>query len=64
MKVQRGPSKSLKGRRAQGYLRKLRESIARKGGIFPGKNKDGVIAVLRKTRAEVWEDKFAHRPGH
>lgn len=61
MRTEKGTSKS---KRAQDYLKRLRESVARKGGIFPGKNRESVIASLRKTREEIWEEKLAHRPGH
>ena len=40
-------------------LRKLRQGIAQAGGLFPDKTSDEVIETLRRTRDEIYEEKYA-----
>jgi hypothetical protein len=39
------------------YLTKLRREIAEASGLFPGKTKEEVIEILRRTREQVYEEK-------
>lgn len=41
------------------YLHKLRQKIAKAGGLFPGKTPDEIIDSLRQTRDELYEEKYA-----
>lgn len=42
-------------------LKKLRERISKRRSPFAGMNEEEVIARLRKTREELWEEKLAAR---
>jgi hypothetical protein len=39
------------------YLTKLRREIAEASGLFPGKTKEEVIEILRRTREQIYEEK-------
>lgn len=41
------------------YIEKLRQQIREIGGLFPGKTKEEVIEILRKTREQIFEEKYA-----
>ena len=41
------------------YVKQLRQEIRRICGIFPDKTHEEVIGLLRKTRDEVFEEKYA-----
>lgn len=41
------------------YVKQLRQEIKRIGGLFPGKTHEEVIEILRKTRDEIFEEKYA-----
>ena len=41
------------------YLDKLRREIAAAGGIFPGKTPKEAIEILRQTREQLYEEKYA-----
>ena len=41
------------------YVKQLRQEIRRIGGLFPGKTHEEVIELLRKTRDEIFEEKYA-----
>ena len=41
------------------YLDKLRREITAAGGIFPGKTREEAIEMLRQTREQIYEEKYA-----
>ena len=41
------------------HVKQLRQAIRQTGGLFPGKTHEEVIELLRKTRDEVFEEKYA-----
>jgi len=41
------------------HVKQLRQEIRQIGGLFPGKSHEEVIELLRKTRDEVFEEKYA-----
>jgi hypothetical protein len=41
------------------YLEKLRKGIKEAGGLFPGKSSEEVIEILRQTRKEIYEERYA-----
>jgi Arc/MetJ-type ribon-helix-helix transcriptional regulator len=41
------------------YVQKIRQEIKQIGGLFSGKTNEEVIELLRKTRDEVFEEKYA-----
>ncbi len=41
------------------YLDKLRREITEAGGIFPGKTREEAVEILRQTREQVYEEKYA-----
>lgn len=48
-----GPSKFMY------HLEKLRKEINEMGGLFPGKSSEEVIEILRETRRQIYEEKYA-----
>lgn len=45
------------------YLEKLRKGIKEMGGLFPGKSSEEVIEILRQTRKEIYEKRYASHFG-
>lgn len=52
------------GERMAFYLEKLRSQIRAQGGLHPGKTPEEVIETLRRTREEIWEEKYAAHFGY
>lgn len=48
-------------KKAKIHLEELRQMIAKKPSRFPQMSEEEIIEALRKTREEVWEEKFATR---
>lgn len=46
------------------HLQKLRQEINKMGGLFPGKSPEEVIEILRQTRKEIYEEKYAPHLRH
>lgn len=46
-------------KRAKKHLKKIREIIAQNPPTIYKMSKDNIIKKLRKTREEIWEEKFA-----
>jgi len=45
--------------RPRNYCKGLRQEINKMGGLFPGKSPEEVIEILRQTRKEIYEEKYA-----
>jgi len=41
------------------YLERIRNKIEEEGGLFPGKSAEEVIEILRETRRQIYEEKYA-----
>jgi len=41
------------------YLERIRDKIEEEGGLFPGKSAEEVIEILRETRRQIYEEKYA-----
>ncbi|MBI4689443.1 MAG: DUF2281 domain-containing protein [Nitrospirae bacterium] len=46
------------------YLKKLRKRIHDCGGLRLGKNAEGIIQHLRKTRETIWKEEYEDHFGH
>lgn len=44
------------------HLERIRALMAKRRSPYTGLTKDQAIERMRKIRAELWEEKFAHRP--
>ena len=48
-------------KKAKVHLAKLRQLVSKKKPIFSGMSEEEVIKAIRKTREEIWDEKFATR---